>query len=193
MEASSWFSVVVSGGGWIANSIARPYFNDGEDRLDILFRLTTFLTSLAATLIEAEYVEGDDAWLSLTSAFKWVGETKRAQAALGKDHDLSDEDANAMTVEEIENFSNAVQVELTMKHPSAPFVKPYVQKLKAEQLSEESLKERVRLYLAFEEVFELLLPVGEWDVSKVTDMKGLFEGAESFNVDSVKNWDLSGK
>lgn len=30
-EASSWFAVAVSGGGWIASSIARPYLDDGAE------------------------------------------------------------------------------------------------------------------------------------------------------------------
>merc|ERR1711860_317750 len=33
-------------------------------------------------------------------------------------------------------------------------------------------------------------PIGEWDVSRVTDMNAMFNGAESFNQDLSK-WDVS--
>ena len=33
-------------------------------------------------------------------------------------------------------------------------------------------------------------PIGEWDVSRVTDMHGIFSGAKSFNQDLSK-WDVS--
>ena len=33
-------------------------------------------------------------------------------------------------------------------------------------------------------------PIGEWDVSRVTDMESMFSGASSFNSD-VSKWDVS--
>jgi len=33
--------------------------------------------------------------------------------------------------------------------------------------------------------------IGDWDVSNVTDMTGMFAGATSFNPDIVRNWDIS--
>ena len=36
----------------------------------------------------------------------------------------------------------------------------------------------------------LIKDIGSWDVSKVTDMRGMFSGATSFNQD-IGSWDVS--
>ena len=33
-------------------------------------------------------------------------------------------------------------------------------------------------------------PIGDWNVSKVTNMEGMFGGCDSFNQD-ISNWDVS--
>ena len=61
--ASSWFAVAVFGSCRLANLWCQPYLSRAEDFLDGMVRMTTFLTCLAAALVEAEVLEGDKVWL----------------------------------------------------------------------------------------------------------------------------------
>ena len=56
------------------------------------------------------------------------------------------------------------------------------------------LKEAVEAYAEFAassaDSLDSIVPIGEWDVSRVTDMSHLFVGATPFNCD-ISKWDVS--
>ncbi|GMH54097.1 hypothetical protein TrRE_jg11604, partial [Triparma retinervis] len=64
--ASSWVAVAVAGCGWLASAKCRPHWDQAEDGIDILARLTTFLTCLVAALIEEGVLKGDEVWVAIT-------------------------------------------------------------------------------------------------------------------------------
>ncbi|GMI01496.1 hypothetical protein TrLO_g4938 [Triparma laevis f. longispina] len=60
VQAPSWFAVGVSGAGWLASALCIPYWDNVEDRIDILAKLTTFATCLGAALIEEGILVADE-------------------------------------------------------------------------------------------------------------------------------------
>merc|ERR1719201_1559211 len=57
--------------------------------------------------------------------------------------------------------------------------------------TEEELHSAVEEYLRLHDnVLSSYGPIGEWDVSRVTDMSGIFYGAGAFNGD-ISKWDVS--
>ena len=65
-QSPSWLPVCVSGVGWLASSICRPYWDPIEDLVDILARFTTLVVCVFAMLIELEVLEGSELWLAVT-------------------------------------------------------------------------------------------------------------------------------
>jgi hypothetical protein len=56
-------------------------------------------------------------------------------------------------------------------------------------ITNENIKQLVRLYIEKKELPDLPKKIGDWDTSRVTDMKGLFEGYNDFN--EPLHWDTS--
>ncbi|GMH68230.1 hypothetical protein TrST_g5432 [Triparma strigata] len=58
--APSLTAIGISGSCWFMSLYCRPYWSRAEDWLDIMVRLTTFLTCLSAGLLEFEVIEGKE-------------------------------------------------------------------------------------------------------------------------------------
>ena len=56
-------------------------------------------------------------------------------------------------------------------------------------ITNENIKQLVRLYIEKKELPDLPEKIGDWDTSRVTDMKGLFEDYNDFN--EPLHWDTS--
>ena len=217
--ASSWCAVTVAGGCWLASLWCQPYWARAEDLLDGMVRMTTFLTCLAAALVESKVVKGDEVWLAvilntvgittllalvisigplrlLRGAIKSYLERRRmnrVRGGIGTISKMSEEEALEITEEEFTNYSDVAKLELTWKFPELSVLQHFKESPKPAkfQFDNSALKAVVKDWLKFPTETEAVFGhISEWDVSAVKDMDNLFMNTSRFN-DDISRWDVS--
>jgi len=210
---SAWATVCVAGVGWLASFLAAPYKEDSEDRLDSLTRLTTFATCLGAALIEQGILQGDELWLSvilcslgigtlllivgsigpfrlLEGVWKYVEEKRLGQLIKQGEEGikkLTESEAQNMRLEQFEEFADDFKWSIALRFPHVPVVVRFGE---LNKFTNGSLKFAIKKWHEKRESAENLWgPISEWDVSEVTSMEGLFEGATDFNGD-ITSWNV---
>eukprot|EP00520_Triparma_pacifica_P003058 CAMPEP_0118644332 /NCGR_PEP_ID=MMETSP0785-20121206/6888_1 /TAXON_ID=91992 /ORGANISM="Bolidomonas pacifica, Strain CCMP 1866" /LENGTH=97 /DNA_ID=CAMNT_0006536095 /DNA_START=688 /DNA_END=978 /DNA_ORIENTATION=- len=97
-----------------------------------------------------------------------------------------------MTKEEFDTCASDHKLVVAILFPRAPAVAGYIAEWKAKKYNNKTLKISARHWVEYssegnpEAIFG---PITTWDVSEVTSMKGLFEGAKDFNED-IRSWDV---
>ena len=217
--ASSWLAVGVAGVCWLASLCCHPYWSRAEDLLDGMTRMTTFLTCLAAALVEAEVLEGDEVWLAailntvgigtLLALVIFIGPLRlmrgaiksylamrrinRVKGGIGTNSKMSEAEALKITEEEFSNYSDVAKYELTWKFPELPVLQHYKEHSKPVKFAFDNmaLKGVVRDWCKFSVETEAVFGhISEWDVSAVSSMDGLFQYMSRFN-DDISLWDVS--
>ncbi|GMH71347.1 hypothetical protein TrST_g3334 [Triparma strigata] len=144
-KTSSWVPVGIAGSCWLASAYCRPFWDDFEDKLDILTRSTTFVTCLSAALIEGGVLGGGEIFLAiilnflagattliivyairpdrlLRGAWKAFKEDRRNASIRSGDagiERMTEAQAAEMSLPDFEKFSKPIRVKLLMKFPDA--------------------------------------------------------------------------